>query len=97
MHRDIIFSNPEGAENLAENDICTTQGFLLPGRAITLQGHPEFTADIVREILELRHDAGVFTDEDYASAVDRAENDHDGVRIAQAYLRFLRGQEKSSP
>ncbi|ROW16848.1 hypothetical protein VPNG_01529 [Cytospora leucostoma] len=97
MHRDIIFSNPEGAENLAQNDICTTQGFLLPGKAITVQGHPEFTGDIVREIVELRHDAGVITDEDYTSAVDRAKNEHDGVRIAQAYLRFLRGQEKFSP
>ncbi|KUI57493.1 hypothetical protein VP1G_04751 [Cytospora mali] len=97
MHRDIIFSNPEGAENLAENNICTTQGFVLPGKAITVQGHPEFTGDIVSEILELRHDTGVFTDEDYTSGINRSKNEHDGVRIAQAFLRFIRGEEKASP
>lgn len=97
MHRDIVFSNPEGAENLAGNSICATQGFVLPGKAITVQGHPEFTGEIVSEILELRHDAGVFSDEDYTSGIGRANNEHDGVRIAQAFLRFMRGQEKVSP
>lgn len=97
MHRDIVFSNPEGAENLAENNICTTQGFVISGKAITVQGHPEFTGDIVSEILELRHDTGVFTDEDYTSGVSRAKIEHDGVRIAQAFLRFMRGQETATP
>jgi GMP synthase-like glutamine amidotransferase len=93
MHRDIVFSNPEGAQNLGENDVCATQGFLLPGRAITVQGHPEFTGEITTEILELRHDTNVLTDEVYSSGVDRANNDHDGVKIAQAFLRFMQGQE----
>lgn len=97
MHRDIIFSNPEGAVNLAENNICSTQGFILPGKAITVQGHPEFTGAIVSEIIELRHDTGVFSDEDYTSGINRAENEHDGVKIAQAFLRLIRGQEKYSP
>lgn len=93
MHRDIVFSNPEGAQNLGENDVCDTQGFLLPGKAITVQGHPEFTGEIISEILELRHDTKVFNDEVYSSGVDRANNDHDGVKIAQAFLRFIQGQE----
>lgn len=93
MHRDIVFSNPEGAQNLGENDICANQGFLLPGKAITVQGHPEFTGEIISEILELRHDTKVFTDDVYSSGVDRANIDHDGVMIAQAFLRFIQGQE----
>ncbi|KAK7721295.1 hypothetical protein SLS64_001591 [Diaporthe eres] len=96
MHRDIVFSNPEGAQNLGENDVCATQGFLLPGKAITVQGHPEFTGEIISEILELRHDTKVFTDEVYTSGVDRANKDHDGVKIAQAFLRFIQGQENTS-
>lgn len=93
MHRDIVFSNPEGAQNLGENDVCDTQGFLLPGKAITVQGHPEFTGEIISEILELRHDTKIFTDELYSSGVDRANKDHDGVKIAQAFLRFIQGRE----
>lgn len=96
MHRDIVFSNPEGAQNLGGNNVCTTQGFILPGKAITVQGHPEFTDDIISEILELRHDTKVFTDEVYNSGVQRAKNDHDGVKIAQAFLRFIQGQEAIS-
>lgn len=92
MHKDIVFSLPPGAEGLAESDVCANQGFLLPGKAITVQGHPEFTSEIMPEILGVRHEVGVFNDELYKSGMDRASNGHDGVRIAQAFLKFIRGQ-----
>jgi GMP synthase (glutamine-hydrolysing) len=89
MHRDIVLSYPAGAEPLAETDICPVQGMIIPGKVITVQGHPEFTEDIVREILNLRHEAGVFTDELYQGGIDRVGHEHDGVPIARAFLRFL--------
>ncbi|CAN8102755.1 unnamed protein product [Discula destructiva] len=91
MHKDMVFGMPSGAESLAESDVCENQGFLLPGRAITVQGHPEFTGEIMPEILGVRHQAGIFDEELYASGMERATKEHDGVRIAQAFLRFIRG------
>jgi len=60
MHRDIVTALPEGAENLGSTEKCEIQGLYAPGRYISVQGHPEFTEDIVREILLARGDSGVF-------------------------------------
>ncbi|KAF3767164.1 class I glutamine amidotransferase-like protein [Cryphonectria parasitica EP155] len=92
MHRDIVFGTPEGAEDLAATDVCSQQGYLLPGKAITVQGHPEFTETIVSEILGLRHDTKIFSDDMYQSGMDRVGNEHDGERIARVFLKFMRGQ-----
>ncbi|EJT72214.1 hypothetical protein, variant [Gaeumannomyces tritici R3-111a-1] len=98
MHRDIAKDLPDGKADpsapppvaLASNGVCSQQGFLWPGRAVTVQGHPEFTEGIVREILELRHDAGIHSDDLYKSGISRVANEHDGVAIANAFLRFIR-------
>lgn len=92
MHRDFVVSTPEGAEPLAENGICSTQGFLLPGKAITVQGHPEFTGEIVTEILGLRVETKIISEDMYKSGMDRVKDKHDGERIARAFLKFIRGQ-----
>ncbi len=89
MHRDQVFGLPEGAELLASTPACPNHGFLIPGRVITVQGHPEFTADIMREILDLRHGTGLFSDDLYQAAVARNGDHHDGVLIAQVFLKFL--------
>lgn len=89
MHRDVVFSYPPGVENLAYTSKCTVQAMYIPKRLITVQGHPEFTGKIVREILVARHGAGVFDDEMLGEAVGRVDSSHDGVVIAGAFLRFL--------
>ncbi|OIW28617.1 class I glutamine amidotransferase-like protein [Coniochaeta ligniaria NRRL 30616] len=90
MHRDAVASLPAGAVALAETDVCPVQGFVIPGKAITVQGHPEFTGPIVQEILDSRRDMGILSDEIYKSGTDRVEDEHDGVAIARAFLKFLR-------
>lgn len=92
MHRDQVFSVPPGAELLASTDKCMNHGFIIPGRVITVQGHPEFTEDIMREILELRHESGLFTDDVYQSGMTRNGDHHDGVLMAQVFVKFLQKQ-----
>ncbi|KAK4096535.1 class I glutamine amidotransferase-like protein [Parathielavia hyrcaniae] len=89
MHRDQVFGVPAGAELLASTDKCPNHGFVIPNRVITVQGHPEFTEDVMGEILELRHDSGLFTDQTYRSGVARNGDHHDGVFMAQAFIKFL--------
>jgi GMP synthase-like glutamine amidotransferase len=92
MHRDQVFNVPAGAELLASTDKCMNHGFVIPKRVITVQGHPEFTEDIMREILELRHETGLLTDEVFQSGMERNGDDHDGVLMAQVFLKFLQEQ-----
>ncbi len=61
----------------------------IPKRVITLQGHPEFTAEIMAELLGKRHGQKIFSDEVYGEAMARVGRPQDGVLIAQAFLRFL--------
>jgi hypothetical protein len=61
-----------------------------PGRYITVQGHPEFTGEIMDEILNNRHKAGIFSDEVYEDGMKRAPIEHDGVIIARAFLNFMK-------
>lgn len=93
MHRDIVPELPKTDPPtllLATNKFCEIQGMLWPGRAVTVQGHPEFTDEIMSEILELRHDTGIHSDDLYKSGKQRAASPHDGVAIAQGFIKFLR-------
>ncbi|KAK0641321.1 class I glutamine amidotransferase-like protein [Cercophora newfieldiana] len=89
MHRDQALGVPPGATLLASSAICPNHGFLTPGNLITVQGHPEFTSDIMREILESRRAIGLFTDDVYESGMERRSEAHDGVFMARAFLKFL--------
>lgn len=90
MHTDIVAEFPPDAVPLGGNDICSVQAMYAPGKYIAVQGHPEFTQDIVTEILFNRHTVGVFTDELYNDGMARVANEHDGFAIAKAFLKFLR-------
>lgn len=68
---------------------------LIPNKAITVQGHPEFTEGIVSEILGLRVQTKIISEDLYKSGMDRVRDEHDGVGIAQAFLRFIRGDIKA--
>ncbi|KAF2152556.1 putative class I glutamine amidotransferase [Myriangium duriaei CBS 260.36] len=89
MHRDIVCYYPEDVEQLGSSPLCEVQGMYAKGRLITVQGHPEFTGDIVSEILESRHASGVFTDGMFEDAMGRVRNKHDGVLVGKAFLKFV--------
>ena len=90
MHRDIVFNFPADSIPLGSNAICEVQGMYHPGKYITVQGHPEFTEEIITEILFNRHTVGIFTDEVYEDGMKRAPIPHDGAVIAKAFLKFIR-------
>ncbi|GJN66398.1 Glutamine amidotransferase type 1 [Purpureocillium lilacinum] len=90
MHHDIVFGFPDGAEPLGSNAFCDNQGMYSPGRYLTVQGHPEFTPDIISEVLFNRHTVQIFTDEQYEDGMRRATVPHDGVAVGRAILKFMR-------
>ncbi|KAH6894552.1 class I glutamine amidotransferase-like protein [Thelonectria olida] len=90
MHRDIVFDFPPESIPLGSNDICAVQGMYSPGRYITVQGHPEFTEEIITEILFNRRTVGIFNEAEYQDGMRRAPIPHDGVTIARAFINFWR-------
>jgi hypothetical protein len=89
MHRDIVYDYPEEVEQLAYTDKCSVQGMYISKRLITVQGHPEFNEEIVRELLVARHASGIFDDSMFNDAMGRVDKYQDGVVVASAFLRFL--------
>lgn len=89
MHRDAVHTWPTGVEKLGSSPRCDVQGFYVKNRIVTVQGHPEFNQQIVTELLEARHEQGIFNDEQYEDGIKRVGNPHDGILVSQAFLRFL--------
>ncbi|KAF2458934.1 class I glutamine amidotransferase-like protein [Lineolata rhizophorae] len=89
LHRDIVYEYPPGVEPLGSSAKCAVQGMYQKGRLITVQGHPEFTKDIMMELFEVRHDMGILDDVIFGDAMSRVGHAHDGVVVSAAFLKFL--------
>ena len=89
MHKDIVCEWPSGVERLGSSPVCDVQAMYIPKKLITVQGHPEFDEEIMKELLVMRHRQGIFDDELYADAERRRELRHDGVAVAQGFLKML--------
>lgn len=61
----------------------------IPKRVMTVQGHPEFTEEIMRELLVAAYASGVFDKYLFEDSIRRVDKYQDGVVVAQAFLRFL--------
>lgn len=84
-----MFGYPEGVEPLAHTDKCENHSMYIPGRLITIQGHPEYTDVILGEVLIARNASGIIDDDSFKDAVRRLKDKQDGVLVARAFLRFL--------
>lgn len=98
MHRDHLVTLPvspfpqlpnEILEITGETDTCAVQGLYTPRKVITVQGHPEYTQDIMQIIIETRASQGIFHQELAKDGLRRAGDKNDGTAIAASFLRFL--------
>jgi len=89
MHKDIVYGFPSSVQEIGYSPVCDNQGMYIKDKLITVQGHPEFTKEIVEEILKSRHSKGVFTDIVFEDAMKRLTNHDDGIIVGQTFLRFL--------
>lgn len=54
MHQDIVSELPRDWVNLASSDKCNAQFAVYKNRYLCLQGHPEYTKDMVEMIVSVR-------------------------------------------
>jgi GMP synthase-like glutamine amidotransferase len=88
MHRDVVHAYPPGVEQLGSSPVCAVQGMYARHSLLTVQGHPEFTQEIMEEILDTRHKMGIFDDQAYDEHMGKVALRHDGVVVSHAFLRF---------
>jgi len=61
----------------------------IPKRVMTVQGHPEFTEEIMGELLDTAYASGFFDKNLFDDSMKRVDKYQDGVVVAQAFLKFL--------
>jgi len=89
MHRDIVTVAPPGARVFGSNDNCACQAMLIPGRVLSVQGHPEFNQPIVEFLLKNRFGKGLFSKVVYEEAFPHAADQHDGIQVAEGIMNFV--------
>lgn len=78
MHKDVVTKVPPGCDLLLRSEKYPVHSFVKKHPAstpekplaqiLTIQGHPEFTPDIVNRLVDLRSSAGIFDPEATAEA-----------------------------
>ena len=105
MHRDHVPTVPPSFHLLGSTDLTRNQGMVrfsdpdarVPGpddpipqiHILTLQGHPEFTTGIVREIIKVRSESGAMGKDVAESGWARANERNDGDRIGRVIWEAL--------
>ncbi|KAI1910318.1 hypothetical protein LOZ12_004705 [Ophidiomyces ophidiicola] len=88
MHRDIVHNYPPAVIPLGFTPRCEVQGMYSPRRFISVQGHPEFTEEIVIELLHTRKYMGAFPPGIYEEGMENVAREHDGIAVGKAFIRF---------
>ena len=84
MHQDQVVAPPPGATVLAQSPFCPFAALAYGDTAMSVQPHPEFTADFQREILTMRRGA-VIPD----SVTDDALAGVDGPNDSEMFGRWI--------
>ncbi|RVD81098.1 uncharacterized protein DFL_008975 [Arthrobotrys flagrans] len=89
MNRDIVKTCPSNMEILASSSKTQIHSLYRPGEVFTVQGHPEFDEEIIKELLKMRVESGVVPEETGRDGISRGPLPHDGVAVTAAFWKFL--------
>lgn len=88
-HQDQVTRLSEGVEVVASGPNCAYAALLYPGRAFTVQPHPEYGDDFIQGLLETRG-KGVVPDDLMAKAAASMGQPLDNGRLADQFETFFR-------
>jgi len=86
-HKDQVVRLPEGATCFLADDFCPYAGFVIKQHVITLQGHPEFSAEYSERLLSRR--AEVIGEPVYSQGIKSLRQATDANFIGRLILDFL--------
>jgi GMP synthase-like glutamine amidotransferase len=87
-HQDQVTSLPPGAELLGGDDFCPIGFYTIGEQVMAIQGHPEFTPQIMEDIIALKE--GDIDDQVYQAAASSLEDGRtDGQQVARWMVNFL--------
>ena len=87
-HQDQVTVLPPGARTLVSNEHCENAGFVIGEHVLTLQGHPEFSAEYSEAIMAFRHDM-IGAERVAQGRASLVTHQHEGPRVARWMVDFL--------
>jgi len=87
-HQDQVTVLPPGARTVVSNDHCENAGFVIGEHVLTLQGHPEFSAEYSEAIMAFRHDM-IGAERVSQGRASLVTHQHEGPRVARWMVDFL--------
>jgi GMP synthase-like glutamine amidotransferase len=87
-HQDQVTVLPPGARTVVSNDHCENAGFVIGEHVLTLQGHPEFSAEYSEAIMAFRHDM-IGAERVAQGRASLVTHQHEGPRVARWMVDFL--------
>ena len=91
-HQDQVIEVADGAAVAAGSEFCENAVCQIGDHILTFQGHPEFTPDYAREIMNLRKER--IGDETYREGIASLSGTHQSQRVAGWIINFLRGGQQ---
>jgi len=88
-HQDQVITPPEGAQTLSTNDFCAHAALLYPGKAYTVQPHPEFSDSYAQALIETRG-PGIVPAPVLADAATLLGTPLDSDTVFAEFARFFR-------
>ena len=85
-HQDQVVELPTGAELIASNDFCPNSMYTVNQNILSIQGHPEFSADYAGTMMETRREQ--IGETAYSTALASFENSTDELLLIRWILQF---------
>ena len=89
-HKDQVIQLPEGAQLLASAEQCPNSMYSVGDHILTMQGHPEFTREYSRDLMEMRRE--ILGVETYSEGVASLAKPLKKNIIARWIIRFMKGK-----
>ena len=89
-HKDQVVQLPEGAQLLASAEQCPNSMYCVGDHILTMQGHPEFTREYSRDLMEMRRE--ILGVETYSEGVASLAKPLKKNIIARWIIRFMKGK-----
>lgn len=86
-HQDQVTLLPKGAATVASSAFCPNAAYHIGDQVLCFQGHPEFSHDYSRALLDLRMDA--LGEEVHSAAVQSLKRDQQGSLVGEWMMRFV--------
>ncbi|KAG0235240.1 class I glutamine amidotransferase-like protein [Mortierella sp. GBAus27b] len=91
LHQDIVHDVPEGFTLLATTAHTTNQSMISnDNKVVSVQGHPEFTGEIMKKYIEFRTANGTFSKELSEASSKVVDEPLDRAKVAARILQFAR-------